>query len=89
MSCEPTFRLIPFVKVLLASFLADACAPFVTRGSGERSPPSTPVRPCDAVVMAAGAHDCVRVHVELLGRDGSEACVAVQVTHPLERVYGW
>jgi hypothetical protein len=30
-------------------------------------------------VAAAGAYDCVRVHVELLGSDGSDACVAVQV----------
>jgi hypothetical protein len=28
---------------------------------------------------AAGAYDCVRVHVELLGSDGGDACVAVQV----------
>ncbi len=30
-------------------------------------------------VAAAGAYDCLRVHVELLGDDGGDACVAVQV----------
>ena len=33
--------------------------------------------PC--VKFTAGAYDCVRVHVELLSSDGSDACVAVQV----------
>lgn len=28
-------RLIPRAQVLLSSFLADACAPFVTQGSGK------------------------------------------------------
>ncbi len=65
-------------QVLLSSFLADACAPFVKMGSGaalcfarEKALPS--------VKFTAGAYDCVRVHVELLSSDGSDACVAVQV----------
>lgn len=37
------------------------------------------VRPCNDMTGTTGAYDCVRVHVELLGSDGSDACVAVQV----------
>ena len=31
------------------------------------------------LTLGGGAYDCVRVHVELLGCDGSDAVVAVQV----------